>query len=344
MLFDIERDTGDRLVGYFVPDSYTDVPIIRVTSGLDILLTLEANEPRPSVVAAGRHGNGMCGFSLTTEHIPQLDRYDRLEIEDASSGFVFYRRRPSNVCTDFKLFRLELCHSRDKKLDSILNSRFQLSFSSVDQLGRETCTQSFLLKSTKSLYVSARILYKEFEYSIDDSFKKVLLAQDPYVELAEMLLRMQDNSQPLTLDLREQFGLAECRSHFSDVELTDSKEVRRALRQIPQTLEAVLANPFARLLASRNVDETQNLSFIPNALRTLASFDIIGIRERLDSFVAPLTELLNLPPNQLPLDPPSPHAISLGEILSQVPLVTSLLEMDLEIYDQICTAYKSSHD
>src|SRR5476651_1342766 len=107
MLFDIERDTGDCVIGYFVPDSYAAVPTLRVTSGVDVLLTFTTNEPRPSIVAAGRHASGLCGFSLTEANIPQLAHLEQLEIRDAASNFVFYRRRPRALCADFKLFRLE---------------------------------------------------------------------------------------------------------------------------------------------------------------------------------------------------------------------------------------------
>ncbi len=57
MLFNIEEDSGDRIVGYIVPDGYSGVPTIRVCNKNKELLTFSANEKREALVYAGAPRN-----------------------------------------------------------------------------------------------------------------------------------------------------------------------------------------------------------------------------------------------------------------------------------------------
>ena len=76
MLFNMETDTGDRVTGYLVPDGYSEVPSIRLRSEGGEVLSLAANEIREALVVAGRHETGQCGFSVGTEHIPNIQAND----------------------------------------------------------------------------------------------------------------------------------------------------------------------------------------------------------------------------------------------------------------------------
>jgi hypothetical protein len=93
MLFNMETDTGDRVTGYFVPDGYSEVPSIRLRSEGGEVLSLAANEIREALVVAGRHETGQCGFSVGTELIPNIRHMTDLEICDADTGLLIYRRR-----------------------------------------------------------------------------------------------------------------------------------------------------------------------------------------------------------------------------------------------------------
>ena len=72
MLFSIEADRGDQIVGYVVPDDYSASPTLRITqSGIEIA-ELACREARPSLVAAGRHATGLCGFTVDDLIVPDL--------------------------------------------------------------------------------------------------------------------------------------------------------------------------------------------------------------------------------------------------------------------------------
>src|SRR5258708_4182009 len=136
MLFDVEEDSGNRIVGYLVPDSYSKGSTINVTSEGHEIAVIDANEVRSSIVVAGRHGNGNCGFILTEENVPDLSRFGSLEIADSESGLTIYRRRPVASVAPYKVFRLETQSMRAADMDRVIGERFQLSFVDADRYGR----------------------------------------------------------------------------------------------------------------------------------------------------------------------------------------------------------------
>src|ERR1700677_2893351 len=106
MYFNLESDTGDQVVGYVVPDSFSGVPNIRVCSDGEELLVFAANEVRAGLVAAGRHETGFCGFRINVEMLPGLPELRNLELTDAESGLLIYRRPQDNMVHK-KVLRLE---------------------------------------------------------------------------------------------------------------------------------------------------------------------------------------------------------------------------------------------
>lgn len=329
---------------YLVTDSYSVTPIMRITSGGQELAILEANEIRPSLLAAGRHATGQCGFRITQDIIPGLSKDTILELREALSDVAIYRRRPEGSVVKNGLFRLEAWHMRAAPLDDFLDGHFQLAFTAIDRLGRETTLQTFLLKSTQSIYVSARLLYKEYEFSVTDAFQKICILQDPFIELAETLIALKAETvdEAANKDLRERLTFEAAREYFLDVDLTNTDAVHRALTRLPETVEIALANPLARALASRTSDQTPNSSYISSALQSLASFDIVGVRECPASFIEPLAELVGQPPDIVPYSFASPSAKDLGDRLKSSRQVMSLIDMDKSIYETVYGAVNAN--
>lgn len=339
MLFDIEEDTGDQITGYLVPDSYSDSATVVVMSQGRQLAVLPTKENRPSVVAAGRHGSGRCGFTIDSKVVPKLGKYLELELRDEASGLVFYRRRPSAVSVPMRLFRLEPRHVRSHAWDEQLGEHFQLSFPNADQLGRETTTQTLLLRS-RSSYISARLLYREFLHSIDDSFKKVCIVQDPYVELAEIMLelRLGKAVHGDSLDMRDQLAFGACADHISQYDVLDSTDLRQCLLRMPRDVETVLSSPMTRLLAAKSADEHLSSGSVASGLDSLASFDIVGVREHPNTYLESMLELLEKVKDLPPLPPASPEAMELAEGLRGHSSATALIDLDIDIYHTLSTA------
>src|ERR1700722_7476852 len=187
MYFNLQYDTGDKIVGYVVPDSFSEVPSIRVCRNGEELLVFAANEIREGLVEAGRHETGACGFRIDVEMLPALPNLQNIELLDADSGVLIYRRSYGNIVKK-KILRLETHLLPMWRLDNALESRFQYFAQSAEKFGRESVTQMFLLDFIDSVYVSARILYKNYSYYVEGGkFETIILLQDPYTELAERL-------------------------------------------------------------------------------------------------------------------------------------------------------------
>lgn len=343
MLFDIEKDTGDRIVGYLVPDSFSNTAAVVITSNGQELATLPTREVRPSVVAAGRHDSGLCGFTINGEVVPNLSSYQELELRDEASGLTFYRRRPESSTVPFRLFRLEPRHVRAFDWDEHLGGYFQVSFGSADRMGRETMAQTLLVRA-RSSYVSARLLYREFVYSIDESSRKVCVIQDPFVELAEVLLELQLGQvvQSDSLNMRDQLSFSACAEHFAEYDITDATELRRSFTRMPKEVETTLSCPLTRSLAAKSADEHLSAGMVASSIESLASFDIVGIRERPDTYLQSLIELLVKAKDLPPLEPASASAMALADSLRGQPSAAALVDLDLDVYHILSTALEAN--
>lgn len=341
MLFNTERDEGNRIVGYVVPDSFSGSSSIRITDGERELSVLECRQEIPALVAAGRHATGRCGFTVDETSVADLPRLEMLEIYDVESNILIYRRRPPAQLTQKRVFRLETHLVPLWRLDDRIERHFQYFHKGVERHGRETATQVFLLSNATSLYVSGRLVFKSYENYIDDTFSSIVLLRDPYMELAERLLalklvrKMAKGTQLLGARDLVTYGPA---IEFAQTVEQDEKLLRRSFATMPKGAIANLANPLTRLLAARNADEVPTKGAIATALGTLSKFAIVGLRERQDLFLAQLADLLGTDPETLPTTTNFSRTAELSEQLRRVPEVAVLIEQDLEVYSHVKAA------
>src|ERR1700677_4869144 len=134
MYFNLESDTGDKIVGYVVPDSFSGVPNIRVRSHGEELLVFAANEIRAGLVAAGRHETGLCGVRIDVDMLPALSELRNLELTDADSGLLIYRR-PSVDIVHKKVLRLETHLLPLWRLDNAPETQIQYFARSEEKFG-----------------------------------------------------------------------------------------------------------------------------------------------------------------------------------------------------------------
>jgi hypothetical protein len=343
MLFNLEVDTGDRVTGYLVPDGYSAEPIIRACSHGKQILVLPANELRESLVVAQRHENGRCGFTIDLKNLPELPNLSDLELFDHQTGLLIYRRLQSFMIQK-KVLRLELHLLPLRHLDETIGSKFQYFAKGIENFGRETVTQMFLLNQVDSVYVSGRILYKNYSYFIDNGFQTILLIQNPYEELAERLLVLNKASQlgSDNLGVRDNLGLRSAIAFAESLPLHDEKAMRRALWQMPDDVAAILANPLVRQLTVTAPDEMPSGAAVASALDLLASFAVVGLRHEPDHFIQGVSELLNIDASQLPTVPQLSIVPTLARILQGTRAVDNLLEKDLELYHLVVKAFESS--
>ncbi|HLH51106.1 MAG TPA: hypothetical protein VKV96_17340 [Roseiarcus sp.] len=339
MLFNLEADTGDRIVCYVVPDGFQGVPRIRVCNAGEELAVLAANETRESLVVASRHETGQCGFSIDASLVPNLPSLNQLELYDEETGILIYRRRAPHMAAR-KILRLETHLFPLWRLDDALKPSFQYHARGVESLGRETVTQLFLLINVDSVYVSGRILYKNYAYFVESSFQTAILLQEPYQELAERLLVLSKLRRigAEILGARESMEVEAALEFAEQFPTEDDKAMKRALRQMPGDVGMVFANPLTRLLTATTPDEMPTGGAIAAALDALSSFAVVGLRHESDKFIGALAELIGVEPATLPAPHQFPGVARLAEILKTSGEVDHLLEKDLELYHHVSQA------
>jgi hypothetical protein len=340
MLFNLENDAGAKVTGYLVPDGYEGVPRIRVCSAGEELLIFSCNESRDALVHAGRHQTGQCGFSIDEDVLPNLQNMAQLELYEADSGVMIYRRRAPDMVAR-KILRLETHLFPLWRLDDALRPSFQYHARGVEALGRETVTQLFLLNAVDSVYISGRLLYNNYSYFVEAGFLTVVLMQDPYEELAERLMVLSKVRKvgAAFLGMRESLGLEPALNYAESLPYDDEKALRRALRLMPADVGAIFANPLTRQLTSATPDQMPNATSVSAALDTLATFAVVGVRHHLDKFRAALAELVGVEPVVLPAVNQIPRVRRLAEILKDSHQMDAILDRDLELFHHVREAH-----
>jgi hypothetical protein len=344
MMFNLEQDSGGRIACYLVPDAFTAIPAIRVADGEKEILQISANLARQAFVTTGRHETGLCCFVIDSTMIPDLSGIEDLEISDAETGILIYRRsRPRDI--NKKILRLETSLLPSWQLDDALESSFQYFAKSIERFGAETVRQLFQLTKVQSVYLSGRILYKPYSHFIENGFQIISTIQDPYEELAERLLVLSQvrrlNADVInwrdTIGFRDAIAFAEDLVGSGD-NLDDEAALRRKARHMSTDVAVALSNPLMRALTTTRPDEVPGRGALASALGILSSMSVLGLRNDPDSFLNGVAEFLQLKPDTLP--PVRPHGAASGfaRTLKAAKLFDIIIEKDVELYQCVMEA------
>ena len=340
MLFNIERDEGDRISGYVVPDGFSGTPRIRLFSDGVEVLACSANENRPALVEARRHETGLCGFNIGPDHLPDLAALSDLTITDEESGLLIYRRAPARRI-ERKVLRIETHLFPLWKFDESLRDKVQYHHRGLENFGRETVTQMFLLGGIKSVYLSGRILYKNYAYWIEDGFESVIVLQNPYAEMAERLLvlSMMGDGATKYLGERDASRLAPAISFATTLPFENDRRLKQRLMEMPFDVAALFADPLVRQLTASTPEDMAASGAVAAALNVLASCRVVGLRQDPDYFIEAMGAWLGIEPAELSPLPQFPRVNPLAQILKESRTVDMLLERDLEVYSAVREAY-----
>jgi hypothetical protein len=344
MLFSLQEDNGSTISVYVVPDSGGTIPSVRVRSNGVELTTLSANVTIAALVQAGRHATGLCGFAIDDGIIPDLAGYANLEIVEADSDILVYRRAIPDVIPDMNLFRLETHLLPLWRIDDALKSRFQYWYKRIDRFGRETSTQVFCLNNGTSSYVSGRLLYKNYEFYLSKGIKTVAMLRDPYDELAERLILLKNigTRAEEVLGARDAITFAPVIESLAEFAEFDDGFCKRFFKSASDDVLMALANPLVRQLTTSTPDEMPNHASVAAALDVLSTFDLIGLRAESGDFNAGLSELLAVPELVVPPVPEYTRVSDLGSRLRGNGSIEAFLEKDLELFHFLAKAFTTA--
>jgi hypothetical protein len=343
MLFNIEVDSGEQVTGYIVPDGYSGVPVVRVCCLGQELHRFPANEIREALVHAGRHETGQCGFRIDSNLLPGLADLAGLEIYDGETDLLVYRRpKPDRILK--KILRIETHLFPLWGLDHSIASKFQYFAKGIENLGRESVTQLFLLNQADSVYLSGRLLYKNYAYFIEAAFQTLIVLQDPYEELAERLLVLSKIRKVGTscLGLREAVAFEPAIAFAEALPMQDEKALRRALRQMTKEVASLLSNPLVRQLTAATPDEMPSGAAVAAALDILANSALVGVRHAPAKFLQGFAEFLQIDPATCPQLPRFAPVTPLAQLLKSSGEMDAILEKDCELYHYVETAFNKA--
>ncbi|MDE2017785.1 MAG: hypothetical protein KGI57_08775, partial [Hyphomicrobiales bacterium] len=280
MLFNVESDSGDRIVGYFVPDGFSDSPKLRVASEGETLSTFVAQEDRPSLVVAGRHQSGRCGFHVDEAMVPGLSTLAEVEIRDDATELLVYRRATS-AHVRRKVVRFETHLYPLWRIDERIRPSFAHFIRGAEFHGLETVTQHLMLTNAPSSYLSGRIGHRPFAFVFDGSFDLWAMVHEPFAELAERLLVLR-KARAGGVDLlgpRDGPRFAGAADFAASLPAGDERILRRALRDIPPEVAVKLSNPLVRQLTGTTPDDMPSGAAVGAALDALSTFKAVGLRD-----------------------------------------------------------------
>jgi hypothetical protein len=334
VLFNLEYDHGNVIEGYLIPDGFSDRPQIRISDADGDLMILPCNQLKQAVIDSGRHEDGHVGFRLDTTIIPDLVERASLMIHDAKSGLLIYRRPQVSNTIPLKVVRLETQLLPMVKFDYYCGRNFQYELSSVERFGHETTLQAFHLNAIESIYISGRLLMRNYEEFLDKGFKAIVLLTDPYYELALriFLLKRMAKTQISFFGDRDKIILAPAAEHFAEVSLENEASLKAALKKAPQSVRNVLVSPVTRQLATTIPEQTVTRGDVATAIDLLSRFTIVGFDTDSLYFQQALSELIGVAVDDFPLPPRHSTLEDVAARLRSLHIAELMLEEDL-IFD-----------
>lgn len=334
MLFNVEYDRGTVIEGYVVPDGFSEEAIVIVETDDGRKISFACDQFKQGVVHAGRHATGMVGFRIDESRIPALGAKKKLSVRDAKTGILIYRRQPVEKLVKHKLLRLELSILPMGKFDEFCAENFQYAISGVERYGHETAMQAFHLNATSSVYISGRLLLRNYEDFLDKGFQAIVNVPDPYYEMACRLFILSriTKGTPTFLGERDRLILTSAADHFSDINLADDRALRRALKRAPEKVRRVLISPFTHQLVSTYPEQRVTRQDVAPAIDALSRFSVVGHTKNVTLFQEAVGELLSVSPMDVPAA--SRHSVlcDLALRLRELPVAETMLEEDL-IFD-----------
>ncbi len=338
MLFNLEADHGDRLSCYLVPDGFEAVPRLGLSVDGKRVWSGPANDPRPALVAAGRHRSGLCGFRIGAAEAPELRAGRHAELHCLDTGISVHRRAGPEMLDGPRLFRLETRLLPLGRVDRTMRPAFQGWYPLLERFGAETVDQIPLLTGLSSLYASGRIHIAAHPGLADGGLTLSVALRDPYEELAERLAVLSGALGPIErlVPERDRIAWAPAISALDGLSVADPRPLRRFFRGLQPEVAAALSNPVTRLLTCRTPGDLCAPDAIAGALRALAAFEIVATGPTEGYFSAALEALIGrrmLPPMRNTGGAEATDLTAwIADALAAIPIVEAVLECDLCVY------------
>ena len=335
MLFSIDEDLGERIIGWLMPDNPAATPRIIVHLDREHRVAVEAFVDRPLLKEQGLHNTGICGFVADELNCPGIGAAADLKITDGENNVLIYRRHQGDDLIERKFLqtrnavvsRFQRRRGADRPLPDAV-SGVGTSAGGDDPVDfRHSVHELDLRLGPNFLALWEPLLH-------DRGFKIGILLRDPFEEMSERLLILKWAS---TLEAAPSANalmpiLQTCVGAVREIDFSNAAALNELLSHPSDELRALLNNPLVYQLAAPNAFDPPPSPASAAALDSLAEFDAVGLREDVDSFLALVGAVLDLPQ---PLPPvslaPSKTVVGFAGALREMSAARNLIQQDLEL-------------
>lgn len=347
MRFLIDFDNGDRIHGWIVPDNPLAVSRVVVSVAGQRLAEVPATLTEPVFQQNGWHSTGQCVFELTEAEVPGLSAMPVLELYDADTNVLVYRRVPQERLVDRRVLLINTSIHPEVGLQNALFPYFQQSYFGLHRLSDEIVTSVLGNQTPTSQLLSGAVTVPRYEqFFPPERMLSAILVQDPHVEMAVRMLWLKARTKAAAEDdAGWRVGrYAEAALFVDAYDYTDPKSLKRFFRMLPEPAYHLLYNPLSRQLGTRLPDDRLHPGNSIVAIEILARLGIVGHRNYFEAFASTLFDQLGLegiapPPAPISI---SNEALALADLLRSVKAVADMLVFDIAMSDAVMMSITKS--
>ncbi|MBY0259841.1 hypothetical protein [Methylobacterium sp.] len=332
MRFYVDHDLGALIRCWVAPDNPVAISRIYVALEGRRVAELDAWLVDDVIRLQGWHSTGQCVFEITDAQAPGISQARRVELYDADTNVLIYRRSPRTDLIQAKVVLVDTSIIGDSAIQSVLFDHFQQSYFGVGTLSDEVLRVLFESPWMTSSFFSGLILMPRYEGSfVGDEILTTTLIHDPYVEMATRLLWLKARAA-ITADPAQAWRagqLKEAVQAVNDYDFSDNRSLKRFFRMLPETAYRMLYNPLTRQFSTKLPDDRLMPGHSIVAIEVLARMGIVGHRDYFEAFAATLLDRLGIDA-QVPVPAPIPaEALELAARLRTLKAAEEMLVFDV---------------
>lgn len=335
MYFNVDADTGQAVTGWLVMENITVTPEFSIKFPDRAPVVFKANVFRSDLVHHGIHSTGMAGFQVDSSLVENIETSD-FTICEASSGHPIYRRRDLRKHFAKKVMFIEVSALPQLNMLRTLMSNFALRYPFLERQTLDTINATITHNFSDSIFVYGQLNWlRHGGYAKERDFLTVVLTRDPYEELAERLLLIQnlDRQRADNPRMREQLArFGDLAPAVSQLDLQSPKAVLAGFRKLNAAQRKMLRSPMTAALGCAP-EEDVNRKHVSVALDHLADMNIVGSRDLFESFSSVVSGYLRTTGfEDVKLDV-LPGTAELARMLSDIGLVGDILDEDIALHN-----------
>ncbi|SDA99463.1 hypothetical protein [Sinorhizobium sp. NFACC03] len=346
MYFNVYSDTGAEIHGYLIPDGFSAKPSVVVKRQGQLFGPFECDIFLEGPYKHKHHQTGVVGFNLNDGKVPGLIDASDIEVADAETGFVFYRRFDRERHIEKRLFRLETQFVPHRELDQSLKPHFQFHADGVERFGSETVRQMLEIANQPSTYVSGRVMLKSLQQYFTQDTIRITSLRDPFYELAIRLWSIASFKRRRFSFVSERDAILfePAMAYFADTNFSDPVGIKSKVKSAPKDILALFESPFTHQLVASSPTDKVSRDAVSTALDVLSQFTIFSPNEADASLATDIGEFLAISDNSVLFSPMRSPFLELSDLLRSINLLEHVLENDLILFHFIRKAEHRSRD